>query len=395
MTYPLIYLKKNEDRRIRTGHLWVYSNEIDTKRSPLTDVKAGDIVNIMASNGKALGTAYIHPSLLLCARILDSNPNLPIDQAFFEKRIAAALRLRTRSFAEPYYRLVYGESDALPGLVVDRFGDSLVVQINSAGMEGFKDLIISALTHIVKPAHIVIRADSHAREIEGLPLYTETVLGDEKQLVPLTENGVQFHVPIMDGQKTGWFYDHRLNRAQLKPYVQGKRVLDLFSYIGGWGIQAACFGASEVVCIDSSAKALSQLKENALLNNVEDKIKTLEQDAFEAVSRLLSDQARFDVIIIDPPAFIKRRKDIAAGKQAYYRINELALKLLNPDGILVSASCSMHLPETDLLDTLCQLTKKSGRQARIIHQGHQGPDHPVHPAIPETAYLKSFMLFIE
>lgn len=395
MNYSTIYLKKNEDRRLRAGHVWIYSNEIDVVRSPLKSYEAGQIIRIHSASGRPLGIGYINPTLLLCVRVLSDQPDANINTAFFEAKIAAALRVRESLFNEDCYRLIYGESDGLPGLVVDRFNDTLVVQITTAGMEGVKPFIIEALTKIVKPKNIIIRADGGFRDLENLPKYTEVALGEAQDLVALEENGVKFLAPVIDGQKTGWFYDHRVNRANLKTFVKDKRVLDVFSYSGGWGVQAACFGAAQVTCIDSSAKALAWVKQNAELNGVENKVNTLEKDAFTALEELVAAQKQFDVIILDPPAFIKRRKDMEAGKQAYFRINELAIKLLAPGGILVSASCSMHLPYEDLIDVVRNAARRQNRHARILTQGHQGPDHPVHPAIAETNYLKSLTVHIE
>lgn len=395
MNYPIVYLKKNEDRRLRAGHLWIYSNEIDVQRSPLKSFKVGQLVNVIGYSGRPLGTGYINPSVLLCVRLLTEQPNAEINSTFFADKITKALQTRECYFTVPCYRLIFGESDGLPGLVVDRYFDTLVIQINSAGMEALKDTIIMALKTVLNPQHILIRADGGARDLENLPKYTEVAFGDPPALVDMEENGVKFTAPIFDGQKTGWFYDHRLNRASLRQFVKGKRVLDIFSYVGGWGIQAACFGASHVTCVDSSAKALSLVTKHAELNGVQDKVAILESDAFAALDKLITEQQQFDVIILDPPAFIKRRKDIEVGKQAYHRINELALKLLKRPGILVSASCSMHLNYEDLIDVVRSATRRQHRHARILIQGHQGPDHPVHPAIEETEYLKSLIVHVE
>ncbi len=394
MNHTLVYLKKNEDRRLRAGHLWIYSNEIDVQRSPLKSFTSGQLVTVVSQGGRPWGTGYINPNVLLSVRILIDKPHAKIDATFFVEKIQQALALRNSYFTAPYYRLIYGESDGLPGLVVDRFGDTLVIQITTAGMEALKDEILTALKQVIQPQHILLRAEGSFRELENLPQYTEVVLGEPLELTPFEENGVKFLAPIFSGQKTGWFYDHRLNRLALKEVVKDKQVLDVFSYIGGWGIQAACFGATHVTCIDSSAQALGLVAQHAKLNQVEDKVTTLEQDAFDALNALIQAGKKFDVIILDPPAFIKRRKDIESGKQAYYRINELALKLLNSPGILVSASCSMHLAATDLVDVIRNVAKQQQRSAKIIMQGHQGPDHPIHPAIEETAYLKSFMVYV-
>lgn len=384
-------LKKNEDRRLRAGHLWVFSNEIDVAQTPLSAFEPGQPVVIQASNGAVLGSGYVNPSSLICARLVSRDPAYQLDQSLLVHRLNIALSLRTRLFDRPYYRLVFGESDGLPGLVVDRFGDVLVVQIGTAGMERLKSEIINALEKVLKPAGILLRNNTSSRALEGLPSYVETALGAIPETVRLEENGVAFETSLLAGQKTGWFYDHRLNRARMQCYVPGKRVLDVFSYVGGWGVQAAVAGAREVVCIDSSRPAIDLLQRNAELNKVNERVTGLHADAFDALKSLRAAREKFDVVILDPPAFIKRRKDIKEGLQTYHRLNQMALQVLDKDGILISASCSHHLEAAALQDVLLQSSRHIDRNLQILEQGHQGPDHPVHPAIPETAYLKAFI----
>lgn len=386
---PLL-LKKNEERRLRQGHLWVYSNEVNVERTPLTAFTPGQPVQIIASDGKPLGCGYVNPHSLICARLVSREPAQVLDRSLLVHRLNIALALRERLYAEPYYRLVYGESDSLPGLVVDRFGDVLVVQITTAGVEVLKEDVVAALDKVVKPRVILLRNDSPARAPEGLGSYVESALGEAPAVVSVEENGVRYEAPLLSGQKTGWFYDHRDNRARMQRYAQGARVLDVFSYIGGWGIAAAAAGAAQVTCIDASGPALDQVQRNAALNGVADKVDAIEGDAFEALKALRADKERFDVVIVDPPAFIKRKKDAKEGIQAYRRINQAALQLLGKDGILVAASCSFHLQRDVFLDLLHQSARHLDRQMQILEQGHQGPDHPVHPAIPETEYIKCF-----
>ena len=383
-------LRKNEERRLRAGHLWVFSNEVDTKATPLDQFHPGDQVQITDYKDKFLGHAYINPHSLICARLVSRDKKYALDQSLLTHRFKVALSLRERLFADPYYRMVFGESDALPGLVVDRFGDTLSVQITTAGMEAQKEAIIAALDKVLKPKSIILRNDSAVRQLEQLPSYVETALGDTPDTLKIIENGCQFLAPAMSGQKTGWFYDHRLNRERATHYVKGLRVLDVFSYMGAWGIPAATRGASEVYCIDASATALDQLEANAKLNNVADKLTTIQGDAFEALKALREDRQRFDVVLLDPPAFIKRRKDVKPGLEAYRRINQLAMQLLSRDGLLVSASCSHHLERSRLQQILLKNSRHLDRNLVLLEQGYQGPDHPIHPAIPETEYLKAF-----
>ena len=242
-----------------------------------------------------------------------------LDKSLLVHRLNIALSLRQSLTDKPYYRLVYGDSDGLSGLVVDRFGDVLVVQIATAGMERIKEDIVAALVQVLKPTGILIKNDARIRAAEDLPEYVEVAYGEVPDLVPIEENGVRFEVPVFDGQKTGWFYDHRASRQRLQDYVAGKRVLDVFSYIGGWGVQAAGFGAESVMCVDASEQALDWVEHNAALNNVAEKVGTFQGSAFDVMKQLHGEGERFDVVIIDPPAFIPRRKDIRKGEQAYRR----------------------------------------------------------------------------
>ena len=387
--FPILKLKKNEDRRIKAGHLWVFSNEIETKETPFDVFEAGQLVNLCSNNGKSLGIAYVNPSSLICARIMSRDPKYPPSQSLLVHRIKMALSLRERLFDKPYYRLIFGEGDFLPGLVVDRYGDVLVVQMTTAGMEAMKQEVIVALEKVLKPKNILLRNDSSSREREGLPLYQETVLGHEIDSVYLEDMGVKYQVPIQTGQKTGWYYDQRMNRQALTGLVKDQRVLDVFSYIGAWGVKAAVEGAREVICIDSSAQALEHVGNNAELNNVADRMSGIKGDAFQAMKELREEKEKFDVVIVDPPAFIKRKKDFKAGREAYRRLNQLAIQLLSKDGILVSGSCSHHLPRKELQNVMLQSARHLDRNMQILIQGYQGPDHPVHPAIPETEYLKA------
>lgn len=386
---PLLQLKKNEDRRIRDGHLWVYSNEIDTKISPLKGCTPGQLVNFQNNRGQFVGRGYINPNTLLCGRILTFDSNEVIDESFFEKRLTKALALRERHFSAPFYRLVYGEGDFLPGLVVDRYGDTLSVQLTTAGTEALKDTIVSALISVIKPKAIILRNDHSMRSTEGLESYVKTVYGELTEPCRIIENDTQFLIPVSEGQKTGWFFDHADNRRKMLPWVKGKRVLDVFSYVGAWGIQALHHGAKEVWAIDSSASAIEMAKENARLNNVTDGLHCLQGDAFQQLKTLLQNNVRFDVVLLDPPAFIKRRNDKKEGLIAYQRINELAMKLLNNDGLLITSSCSLHLATDELFNAINRATLPRERFTQVIAQGHQNIDHPVHPMIPETNYLKT------
>lgn len=389
MSLPVLKLKPHEDRRLREGHLWIYSNEVDVASTPLKNFQAGEQVRVEDSKGKCLGIATVNPNTLICGRLVSRDEKYPLNKSLLVHRLQVALGLREMLYPEPFYRLVYGDSDFLPGLVVDRFGDVCVVQIATAGMEAVKAEIVEALEKVLAPAGILFKNDGKMREVEGLPSYVEVAAGVVPDEVSLVENGVKLLAPVKEGQKTGWFYDHRGSRAELARLVKGKRVLDVFSYVGGWGVQAAAFGAAEVTCVDASAFALEGVARNAALNDVQDRVRTLQGDAFEILASLRQSGEKFDVVVLDPPAFITRRKDHKNGLAAYRRANELALRLLQKDGLLVSGSCSLHLAREELVDVIRASARHLDRNAQIIHQGHQGGDHPVHPSIPETEYLKA------
>lgn len=379
-------LKKNEERRLRAGHLWVFSNEIETD-DRFRRLIPGSLCRLEDNRGKPLGVGYVNPHALLSLRLLSGNPDASIDVAWFARRIEAALALRSRLYPTPHYRLVYGEADGLPGLVVDRYGDVLVAQISTAGMELLKPQITDALNQVLKPRAIQYRNDVAMRELEGLPAYIEDI-GPLPETAEVIEGGVRFAVPLQGGQKTGWFFDQRDNRDRLARYVKGARVLDVFSYAGGWALRAAALGAKEVTCVDSSQPALDAAQANAKINDVT--LETLKGDALDVLKDLRAQGRQFDVVIVDPPALIKRKKDQEAGEAHYGALNRAAMQLLSADGVLVACSCSHHLDAETLQRILLREARAANRRLQLLEQGGQGPDHPVHPAIPETRYLKAF-----
>jgi 23S rRNA (cytosine1962-C5)-methyltransferase len=389
---PVLRLKRNEDRRLQAGHLWVFSNEVDTQQTPLNKLKPGELVRVLAHNDRALGLAYANPASLITARLLDTW-TIP-DARWFEARLRAALALRERLYSEPYYRAVYGEADGLPGLVIDRYGERCVAQIGTAGMELMKPHIRAAAERVFGCETLIFKNDGSARELEGLPAYVEVAKGRLEDggaghTATVVEGGLRFRVPLAEGQKTGWFFDQSANRLALGKYVRaGARVLDVFSYVGAWGVRAAKGGAAEVVCVDSSASALELAAQNARQNSLS--IATRKGDAFDVLEALGEERARFDIVIVDPPAFAKRKKDLPKALAAYKRLNQLALRLLADDGILVSCSCSYHVSAEDLQDAIAKAVRGAGKHLQVLELGGQAPDHPVHPAIPETRYLKAY-----
>jgi 23S rRNA (cytosine1962-C5)-methyltransferase len=383
-------LKKNEDRRIRAGHLWVYSNEVDAQRSALTGFQAGQQVLLLDHGGKPLGTGYVNPNTLICARLVSRDPKYRLDGSLLVHRMKVALALRDRLWKRPYYRLLHGEADGVPGLVVDRFGEVLVAQLNTAGVQAAREAVVGALDRLFKPRTVLLRNDSPLRALEGLPLEVEVALGELPDELAVEENGCRFRVSAAAGQKTGWYFDHRENRARLQHYAAGAKVLDLFSYAGAWGIQAAAAGAAAVTLVESSEPAQRRALDNAALNRLQNKISTLTGDVFEVLRQLRTEKQRFDIVVADPPAFIKRKKDLKTGLEAYQRLNRMAMQVLARDGLLVSASCSYHLDKDRLRAVLLAGARHLDRSLQILEQGHQAPDHPVNPAIPETDYIKCF-----
>jgi len=384
---PALRLKRNEDRRLNAGHLWVFSNEDDTEQTPLPKFKAGELVRVLAHNDRALGLAYVNPQSLISARLLETW-RVP-DAAWFAARIKSALALRERLYAEPYYRVVYGEADGLPGLVIDRYGSQCVVQIGTAGMELLKVQIQEAVFQVLRCDALLFKNDGATRDQEGLPAYVEVVKGKPDEAGLVIEGGLRFKVPLAQGQKTGWFFDQAANRAALTKYVRrGARVLDVFSYVGAWGLRAAHAGAAEVICVDSSAAALDLAAINAEMNSL--KLATRKGDAFDVLEALAKEHAPFDVVILDPPAFAKRKKDLPKALAAYKRLNQLAMQLLADEGILVSCSCSYHVSAEELQDAIAKAARAAEKHLQLLETGGQAPDHPVHPAIQETRYLKAY-----
>jgi 23S rRNA (cytosine1962-C5)-methyltransferase len=386
---PVLLLKRGEDRRLASGHLWVFSNEIDTAVTPLTAFAPGALAELRSHRDAFIGFACVNPHALICARILSRDAAQCVDAALIERRLSAALALRERLSAAPYYRWVFGESDQLPGLVLDRYGDLIVGQIATAGMEALKAQVETAVRKVVNPRGLYWKNDSAARDLEQLPRVAAVAFGEVPAEVEVVEGPLSFIAPLAHGQKTGWFYDQTANRARLARYVApGARVLDVCSYAGAWGVTALRQGAAHACCVDSSQTALDFAQANAQRNGVT--IEPLRADAFDALKELGAQGRRFDVVVLDPPAFIKRKKDIPQGQAAYRKLNQLALEVLADEGLLVSCSCSWHLGAEELVNAIQAAARHSGRFVQILEAGGQSPDHPLHPAIPETRYLKAY-----
>ncbi len=385
----MLHLNKGAEKRLRAGHHWIYNNEVDNQKSPLKGFVPGSVVNAVDYRGKGVGSFMINPHALICGRLISRQQDRDLTSSLIKNRLKQALALRDMCFDAPCYRWVYGDSDGLSGLVVDRFHDILTVQVSTAAMERQLEVILDHLQRLVQPTGILLKNDGKMRTAEGLDTYVRVAAGQVPEQVELIENGVRFLAPLMTGQKTGWFYDHRPNRALAAQYAKGKTVLDVFSYLGGWGLTCAMNGATSVTCADVSELALEGVMRNADLNGCADRVQTRLGDAFDTLDQLRLEKQRFDVVIVDPPAFIARRKDIEAGERAYQKLNDMAMKLVNPGGLLVSASCSMHLENDRLRDMIRASARSLDRHALILAEGGQGADHPVLPAVKETRYIKA------
>lgn len=381
-------LKKREERRLQAGHLWVFSNEVDTTVSPIKGITPGTAAIVESASGKFLAHAYVNPASLICARITSRNRAVPFNATVLRERLTQALTLRERLYDEPYYRLVHSEGDFLPGLTVDRYGDIIVVQITTAGMECFKDELADALVGMTGASALCFQNDTSVRNLEGLPSYVEWAHGTAPDELHIRENNLDFVVPTELSQKTGWFYDHRSSRLALRSWVQGMRVLDLYSYIGGFGLNAAFAGAAQVLSVDASESATTTATKNAQRNNLQANFTVDTADAVEKMRELFVAGEQFDVVVLDPPAFIKRKKDRDAGLRHYALNNRLALKLLKPGGIVLSASCSQSYSLHDLQQAMRAGVPKGFQGLQVLEQFQQASDHPVNIAMSESLYLK-------
>lgn len=397
-TRPTVKLLPGRHKRARAGHPWVFSNEIDMTAAAKA-LPAGAPVTLTESGGGPLGVATFNPHPLISARFLSRDVSARIDAGWLARRLQRALDLRDRLFDEPFYRVVHAEADGLPGLIVDRYGDVCVVQLNTAGMDRLAPPLLEALHEVLAPATVILRNDSPARALEGL---AEDVRVEGAPLgealggpLELTENGVRFLADPAGGQKTGWFYDHRENRARVARLSSGLRVLDVYCYLGGFGIQAAAAGAAEVQCVDSSQPALDLAQRSAELNGLGDNCRFTKAEAFGEMGRLGAAGEKFDVVIADPPAFVKSKKDLKTGAKGYRKMVRLAASVVAPDGWLLAASCSHNVDLAMFQEALRGGLRDARRGGRIVHVDGAGPDHPVHPYLPESAYLKAVLLRLD
>jgi 23S rRNA (cytosine1962-C5)-methyltransferase len=391
---PEIRLEPGREKRALSGHPWIYSNELRMDAAAKA-LPRGSLVRVVAANGRALGVATFNPHALVAARILDRDPSRMIDSAFFAARIERALAIRRRLYAEPFYRLVHAEADLLPGLVIDRYGDVVVAQLNTAGMAALAPAIIEALRQCLDPSALVLRNDATARAIEGLAEEPRIALGAVEGPITLRENGVTFFADAIGGQKTGWFFDQRENRRFVASLAAGARVLDVYCYGGGFAVAAALGGADAVLGIDRSEPALALAVRAASANGAGERCRFVKGDAFAELQRLHDAGERYDVVIADPPAFVKSRKDLGAGLRGYRKLARMAAALVTPGGILFVATCSHNVTAEDFHEAVRRGLIDAKRTGRILMASGAAPDHPVHPDLPESAYLKALTLTLD
>jgi len=384
-----LVLRKNQDRRLRGGHPWVFSNEVALVEG---QPGPGDLVEVADFRGAFLGRAYYNAHSLICARLMTRGRD-EVDAELFVKRLERALRLREAMLpGERTARVVYGESDQLPGLVVDRYGEHLVVQVLTLGMELRQDTIRAALERVLAPRGVVRAADSPLRALEGLPLERGVWWGEVPERVEVIVEGFQVEVDLLHGQKTGLFLDQRLNRRVAEARAAGRRVLDLCCYQGEWSLHAARGGAASVLAVDSSEPALAAASRNLARNGLAERVTLRRGDVFEVLRSLEQAGERFGLVVLDPPALVKSRKHMAAGARAYRELNRAAMAMLTEEGTLVTCSCSHHLDDVLFRQVLLESARHAHRPFRIVEWRGESPDHPQLLAVPETHYLKCAVL---
>jgi 23S rRNA (cytosine1962-C5)-methyltransferase len=387
---PLLRLLAGQGKRLKSGHPWAYSNEIAIKPEH-RKLEPGAPIRLEGDDGARFGCFMFNPHSLIAARLLDRNPDAVIDANWLRVRLAAAAALRRRVTDGPFHRLVHAEADGLPGLVIDRYGDVAVLAANTAGMDRLTPVIAEQLSELLSLRAIVARNDAAVRQHEGLAEEVKLLSGEAGEVM-VEEGGVFFPVDPLAGQKTGFFYDQRPNRDRVASLAGGARVLDLFCHVGAFGLRCAAAGAADVTLVDASQAALDRAEIAGARNGVAARVKTQRGDAFEAMEAFAASRERFDIVVCDPPAFAKSRKDQEAGLRAYGRMARLAAPLVAPGGFLFVASCSHHAPAPEFYARIAFGLNRAGRDGRILVSSGAGPDHPVHPHLPESAYLKAQLL---
>ncbi len=391
MEYCKIYLQPNEEIRIEQGHPWVYGNEISQIKGP---IKSGEIAYVYASNGKFIGKGFLNTTSKIFVRILSRVEDENIDEGFFRSLIEKSNQSRIDMGFKNSYRALFGEADGIPGFIVDKYDQYLSIQILSLGIDLRKEMFIKILVDIFHPKGIYERSDVPVRKKEGLPLFKDTVYGIVPDIVSIKENDLIMEIDIKNGQKTGSFLDQQENHNALKPYVKNKTVLDCFSHIGGFGLHAAYHQAKSVTCLDISEHAVNQIKKNAKLNHL-DQVEAYKADVFNELRLYQEQQKSYDVVVLDPPAFAKKRDDIKKAYKGYKDINLQALKIINPDGYLISCSCSHYMTPQLFLDMLMDASHDAKRITQMIDFRIQSKDHPALLGSDESLYLKCITLKVK
>ena len=392
--YSAVKLKQGCARRAKSGSPWVFSNEIDMT-SETKNIPAGTLVRLYDANDAFIGVGSFNPHSLISFRKMASDPQTQINASFFAKKFRRCAQTRNALVNSPFYRLVHSEGDGLPGLIIDRFDDIVACQLNTAGTDRLKQEIVDALDEVLKPSCIVLRAESSARALEGLdPLY-EVAKGNLPDIVPVRENGIYFFADLKEGQKTGWFYDQRDNRSFVGRLAPNKRCIDFYTYAGGFALHMGIGHAKEIIGVDRSESALALAQKAAEKNELGDKCSWIKDNAFDVLENMNKDKEKFGIVVCDPPAFAKVKKDIAAGLRGYRKMARLAAGLVEKDGFLALGSCSHHVKPYEFFTECMRGLTEAGKTGRVILQAGAGPDHPIHPHLPETAYLKMIVCQID
>lgn len=388
MNNPVVKLKKKHEKRIKSGHLWIYSNEVE--RIDKT-IPVGSLVDVVTSSGEYIGTGFFNPHKLITVRLLTRKEET-INKEFFSKRIRKAKELRESYFIHRNsYRMVHSESDFLPGLIVDKYNDSYSIQLNSAGIENYQDVIVNILVNEYHAKNIILRNDTTARELEGLPRYKKQIYGEKHEEI-ISDGKLKFKVDLLEGQKTGIYLDQIENHHELIPLSKNSEVLDVFCNEGGFSIAALYGGASKVTSIDISDESLARFKENIELNGLDpSRVEIINDDAFDILKVMVKEGRKFDLINLDPPSFTKSKKNVPQAKKGYFVVNHHAFNLIKEGGYIATSSCSHHISDNEFLNLVTIAALKAKREFVIFKISGASPDHPVHPRMPETKYLK-FML---
>lgn len=386
-----IYLKPKEEIRIEQGHPWVFNNEIDRIEG---DIKSGEIAFVYSYKNQFIGKGFLNTSSKIFVRILSRDEHQTIDNDFFENLIHIANQSRKDMGYENSYRVLFGEADGIPGLIVDKYADYLSIQILSLGIDLRKEMFLNILIKMFNPKGIYERSDVPVRKKEGLPLFKGTIYGNVPEKVTIKENDLTMEVDIINGQKTGSFLDQQDNHKAVKPYVKDKTVLDCFSHIGGFGLHAAYYGAKHATCLDISELAVTNIHHNAKLNNLKNVIAE-KRDVFQALRDYQNRNQTFDMVILDPPAFAKKNEDIKKAYQGYKEINLQALKIVNPNGYLMSCSCSHYMTPSLFLDMLMDASNDAKRITQMVEFRVQSKDHPALLGSDESLYLKCVILKVK